>query len=96
MNPWQRMAEAKIRDWQLRKERGELRSVPDAALESLEGQLYNEVIRAREAAATATDPRERQAHRDRAEAARIRLMVILERGDRPLLREAFEKLLEEV
>ena len=95
MNPWQMMAEARIRDWQRRKERGEVRSVPDAELESLEGQLYNEVTRAREAAAAATDPLERQAQLDHAEATRIRLMVILEKGDRPLLLEAFEELLKE-
>jgi len=89
------MAEAKIRDWQRRKERGEVRSVPEAQLEGLESQLYREVVSEREAAAAASDPAVKQAHLDRAEAVRIRLMVILEKGDRPLLREAFEELLKE-
>ncbi len=95
MNPWRTMAEARIRDWQRRKERGEVRGVPEAQLEGLESQLYNEVVRERELAAAAATPAQRQAHRDRAEAARIRLMIILEKGERPLLREAFEELLKE-
>ncbi|HMA95129.1 MAG TPA: hypothetical protein VKP30_20705 [Polyangiaceae bacterium] len=83
-NPFEILAEARIRDWQRRKDRGELPStVPDAPGESLELQLLHQI----------TELIARIPHAEPAEQVRleresrnleIRLMVTLEGNGLPL------------
>lgn len=74
------LAEARIRDWQRRKDAGELAPVAHDPLEerqSLEGQLLREILDLLERAATASEAERQELHR-RASELEIRLMVLLE------------------
>lgn len=82
MDPWSALAEARIRDWQRRVDRGETTRQPPVRLESLEGQLLKEILRLRLMAQQAPSDRPRLMRE--AENLRIRLMTMLE-SDRPLL-----------
>jgi hypothetical protein len=82
MDAWTALAEARIRDWQRRVERGETTRQPPVRLESLEGQLLKEILRLRLMAQQA--PQDRGRLMREAENLRIRLMTMLE-SDRPLL-----------
>ena len=82
VDPWSALAEARIRDWQRRVERGETTRQTPVRLESLEGQLLKEILRLRLMAQQA--PQDRARLMREAENLRIRLMTMLE-SDRPLL-----------
>jgi hypothetical protein len=100
MNPWDIIAEAKIRDWQRRKEAGEVsEEEPDVGLEagegkSIERQLFEEARSARKAARDTEDPAEREALLERSNKARIRMMVMLEKNGFPLLARQLQQRLD--
>lgn len=82
MDVWAALAEARIREWQNRRAKGEATAEPPLQLVSLEGQLFKEILRLRLLAHERVS--ERAALLGKAENLRIQLMMSLE-TDRPLL-----------
>ena len=83
------LAEANIRDWQRRVAAGEVDPQQPLSLhvQSWESQQFKEIVRLRDEARAVDDPEEQQRLRQRAEALRLQLMMVVER-DRPLLARA--------
>jgi len=82
MDAWSALAEARIRDWQNRVATGEAKAAPPLQLESMEGQLFKEILRLRLLAHERKS--ERASLLRKADDLRIQLMMLLE-TDRPLL-----------
>lgn len=83
-NPFSILAEARIRDWQVRKAAGEATSVPsDGIGDSIEHQLLQRIVALIEAAERAT-PEERSRLEREARQIEIQLMVTLEGQGLPL------------
>lgn len=83
-NPFEILAEARIRDWQRRKEQGEIHPVAsDSAGESLEAQLLHQITELI-ARVSQADPAERLRLDREARDLEIRLMVTLEGNGLPL------------
>ena len=78
---WDQLIEARIREWQERKRRGEeLPRDPSGPVDSIETQLFDEVVRLRRSAREAADPQRRDRLLDQAEQLRIRLAILLEQN----------------
>lgn len=83
-NPFEILAEARIRDWQRRKERGEHNTTtPNSMGESLEAQLLHQITELI-ARRSQSDPAERLRLDREARDLEIRLMVTLEGNGLPL------------
>jgi hypothetical protein len=97
MTPWQRLAEARIREWQQKPaaER-DSRATPDEPFAPLERQLLEEIIRLYHLAAAADRPGEAAALRRQAADHETHLMIILESSGRPLAAQHFSRLLQEI
>jgi len=99
MNPWRIMTEAKIRDWQRRRESGEVSldnpGAETPSFDSLELQLLQEVLRLSREARACDDPLQATALRREAASIRVRLMIIIEQSGRPLLMKTIEERLRQ-
>jgi hypothetical protein len=97
MTHWQRLAEARIREW-LQKPATERDAggSPDGAVAPLEMQLLEDIIRLHETAAAAAEPAEADALRAQAASIETRLLIILEDSGRPLAAQHFGRLLQEI
>lgn len=83
-SPFEILAEARIRDWQRRKDRGELEAAaPDSVGDSLEAQLLHQITELI-ARIPQSDPAERLRLDREARNLEIRLMVTLEGNGLPL------------
>lgn len=92
MRAWDQLIEARIRDWQARKQRGdEQPRESEAPVDSLESQLFDEVVKLRRRAHEEADPERRRALLDEAERLRIRLSVLLEKHGFHLLAKSLDE-----
>jgi hypothetical protein len=87
----ERMAEANIRDWNRRKAAGQTGSARPLMddFDSLESQLFKEVLALHAQAHAVADPDEAARLRRKAADARIRLLVTVEK-DRPRLAQVLD------
>jgi hypothetical protein len=92
---WEQLIEARIRDWQERRRRGEAPSTDGAGkVDSLETQLFDEVVKLRRLAREQTDPAQQRETLAQAENLRIRLSVLLEKQGLHLLAESLDARIE--
>jgi len=97
MTPWQKLAEARIREWQRKPAAARDRGVqPEAAVTPLEMQLLEEVMRLHEMAAAAKEPATADALRRQATGVETRLLIVLESSGRPLAAQRFGALIQEM
>lgn len=95
MRAWDQLIEARIRDWQERKRRGEAPPADAGGpVESLESQLFDEIVKLRRSARAQRDPAEKRELLARAESLRIRLSVLLEKQGLHLLAESLDARIE--
>lgn len=94
MRAWDQLIEARIRDWQTRKQRGEAQPAASAPVDSLESQLFDEVVKLRRRAAEQKDPARERALLEEAERLRIRLAVLLEKHGFHLLAKSLDERIE--
>ena len=95
--PWQRLAEARIREWlQKPVQERDAGGSPAASVTPLELQLVEEIVRLHEAVAAAASPAQRDALRKDAASVETRLLVLLETSGRPLAAQHFGRLLQEI
>lgn len=97
MTAWERLAEARIREW-MERQKSEPASGPGSAapVPLLELQLLEEIRKLHADAAAAREPAEAQALGRKAAALETRLLVLLESSGRPLAARHFEKLLQKL
>jgi hypothetical protein len=91
VDAFQILAEARIREWQERKARGE--ELPSAPLEpgdSIESQLFDHAVALRRQAHDEESAVERERLLREAEDTRLRLVVILEQACLPLLAQSLD------
>ncbi len=95
MRAWDQLIEARIKDWQERRKRGEAQPASGGGpVESLETQLFDEVVKLRRSASEQTDSAEKRELLARAESLRIRLSVLLEKQGLYLLAESLDARIE--
>lgn len=96
MSAWDQLIEAKIRDWQERQRRGEApRTTADLApVESLETQLFAEIIELRRRARDTPVGVQRHDLLRQCEELRTRLSVLLEKHGLPLLARSLDQRIE--
>ncbi|MGM0557841.1 MAG: hypothetical protein ACQEVA_15760 [Myxococcota bacterium] len=97
MGTWDSITEARIKEWQERRaeESGADEKANTPVFETVESQLFDEIVAARAAAREVDDPAERNALLTRAKRTRVRLMVLLEKGGFPLLARSLQQRLDE-
>lgn len=85
------LAESNIRDWQRRVAAGEAQATggQSTQIESLEAQLFKEIVDLHGAALTADDPAEKARLVSKARGLRVQLLICVER-DRPRLAQALD------
>lgn len=95
MDPFDKLAEAKIRDWQ---SRGRPAASPNAVsmvdAGNLESQLLSEIVKLRAQARASSDPDQQHALGQRARDLKLQLMVLLESSGRPLAAQQIERNLD--
>jgi hypothetical protein len=94
---WEKLAEARIREWLARPAHDR----PGAAIAGgpvlpLELQLLEDVLRLRDEAAACADPAESDALRRQATDLETRLLIVLESSGRPLAAQHFAQLFLEI
>lgn len=95
MNPFEILAEAKIRDW-IARGRPAGNPLHDLSEGSLEAQLLREIAALTAMAEQTAEAAERTALRRRARDLRTQLLVLLEKTGRPLAARRVEQMLEEM
>jgi hypothetical protein len=90
---WEKLAEARIREWQARPADGRCAPATSDSGPPLELQLLEQALQLREQARATTDPAERSQLNQRSREAETRLLVLLERSGRPLAARRFAELL---
>jgi hypothetical protein len=95
MDMFDRLAEARIRDWQLRgRPVAPAGAASVGAAENLETQLLSEIVKLRAEARATRDAAQQQALRQRARDLKLQLMVLLESSGRPLAAAQIERNLQ--
>ncbi len=84
MGVFERLAEARIRQWQARKPEDRVAHGGGAQVESLEVQLLNDIVALREQIANAMEDATREGLSKTARELEVRLMILLEQSGRPL------------
>ncbi len=97
MSTWERLAEARIKEWMARPDSEKTPSTePAGAVVPLEVQLLQEIVQLYKTVATAREQSEIDAARKRALMLEARLFILLEVSGRPLAVRHFEHILQEI